>query len=95
MLSDGFVITWPNLHLFVSGNHSCEPNAEVTFPFNNSTLVLKALHSIQPGEVLTLLLRLDHLVTWLALDDVHVCLSKERFSLYFVFTVPGKLDQSE
>lgn len=33
-----------------SCNHSCEPNAEVTFPFNNSTLVLKALHSIQPGE---------------------------------------------
>lgn len=33
-----------------SCNHSCEPNAEVAFPFNNSTLVLKALHSIQPGE---------------------------------------------
>ncbi|CAH3015610.1 unnamed protein product [Porites evermanni] len=31
-------------------NHSCEPNAEVTFPFNNSTLVLKALYNIQPGE---------------------------------------------
>lgn len=35
----------------VSGNHSCEPNAEVTFPYNNSTLALKALHSIQPEEV--------------------------------------------
>jgi len=33
-----------------SCNHSCEPNAEVTFPYNNSTLALKALHSIQPGE---------------------------------------------
>ncbi|XP_067036789.1 histone-lysine N-trimethyltransferase SMYD5-like [Acropora muricata] len=33
-----------------SCNHSCEPNAEVTFPYNNSTLALKALCSIQPGE---------------------------------------------
>lgn len=33
-----------------SCNHSCEPNAEVTFPYNNSTLVLKALHTIQRGE---------------------------------------------
>ncbi|KAK2572429.1 Histone-lysine N-trimethyltransferase SMYD5 [Acropora cervicornis] len=32
------------------GNHSCEPNAEVTFPYNNSTLALKALCSIQPEE---------------------------------------------
>ncbi|XP_066925245.1 histone-lysine N-trimethyltransferase SMYD5-like [Clytia hemisphaerica] len=31
-------------------NHSCEPNAEVTFPNNNSTLVLVALQNIQPGE---------------------------------------------
>lgn len=37
--------------LYIVGNHSCEPNAEVTFPYNNSTLALKALHSIQPGEV--------------------------------------------
>lgn len=37
--------------LSISGNHSCEPNAEVTFPYNNSTLALKALCSIQPGEV--------------------------------------------
>lgn len=37
--------------LYSAGNHSCEPNAEVTFPYNNSTLALKALHSIQPGEV--------------------------------------------
>lgn len=36
---------------FIVGNHSCEPNAEVTFPYNNSTLVLKALHTIQRGEV--------------------------------------------
>lgn len=33
-----------------SCNHSCEPNAEVTFPYNNSTLALKALCSIQPEE---------------------------------------------
>ncbi|EDO34962.1 predicted protein [Nematostella vectensis] len=33
-----------------SCNHSCAPNAEVTFPKNNSTLVLKALHPIKNGE---------------------------------------------
>ncbi|XP_066016028.1 histone-lysine N-trimethyltransferase SMYD5-like isoform X3 [Pocillopora verrucosa] len=33
-----------------SCNPSCEPNAEVTFPHNNSTLVLKALHDIKEGE---------------------------------------------
>ena len=37
---------------FLAGNPSCEPNAEVTFPHNNSTLVLKALHAIKEGEVL-------------------------------------------
>ena len=37
---------------FLAGNPSCEPNAEVTFPHNNSTLVLKALHDIKEGEVL-------------------------------------------
>ena len=36
---------------FQIGNHSCEPNAEVNFPYNNSTLALKALSSIQTGEV--------------------------------------------
>ena len=40
--------------VYLTGNHSCEPNAEVTFPYNNSTLALKALSSIQRGEVLVL-----------------------------------------
>ena len=40
------------LKYFLAGNPSCEPNAEVTFPHNNSTLVLKALHDIKEGEVL-------------------------------------------
>jgi len=31
-------------------NHSCEPNAEVTFPHNSSTMVMVALSDIQPGE---------------------------------------------
>ena len=40
---------------FLAGNPSCEPNAEVTFPHNNSTLVLKALHDIKEGEVLQII----------------------------------------
>ncbi|XP_066595985.1 histone-lysine N-trimethyltransferase SMYD5 isoform X2 [Prorops nasuta] len=31
-------------------NHSCVPNAVVEFPFSNSTLVIKAIRDIQPGE---------------------------------------------
>jgi len=31
-------------------NHSCEPNAEVTFPYNNSTLVLVAMADISENE---------------------------------------------
>ena len=31
-------------------NHSCYPNAEVSFPFNNHTLVVRALRRIEPGE---------------------------------------------
>eukprot|EP00112_Aurelia_sp_Birch-Aquarium-sp1_P022172 Seg6154.1 transcript_id=Seg6154.1/GoldUCD/mRNA.D3Y31 product="SET and MYND domain-containing protein 5" protein_id=Seg6154.1/GoldUCD/D3Y31 len=31
-------------------NHSCDPNAEVTFPYNNSTLVLVALNDIEENE---------------------------------------------
>ena len=38
---------------FVTGNHSCEPNAEVTFPYNNSTLVLVAMADISENEVCT------------------------------------------
>lgn len=34
----------------LSGNHSCEPNAEVTFPYNNATLVLVALKDIAENE---------------------------------------------
>lgn len=33
-----------------SCNPSCDPNAEVSFPHNNSTLALKALHDIKEGE---------------------------------------------
>ena len=32
-------------------NHSCEPNAEVTFPNNNNTLAVKALQDITSGQV--------------------------------------------
>jgi len=31
-------------------NHSCQPNAEVAFPHNNFTLVVKALTDIKAGE---------------------------------------------
>lgn len=34
------------------GNHSCSPNVEVVFPYNNSTLALRALTDIEPGEVM-------------------------------------------
>ena len=47
-----FFCTWNflfSLHLI--GNHSCEPNAEVTFPYNNSTLVLVAMTDIAENEV--------------------------------------------
>ena len=36
---------------FILGNHSCAPNAEVTFPHNNSTLVLVAIRDIEQDEV--------------------------------------------
>lgn len=35
-------------------NHSCEPNAQVTFPNNNNRLVLQALRNIEPGEEITI-----------------------------------------
>ena len=31
-------------------NHSCRPNAEIAFPFNNSTLAVNATRSIEEGE---------------------------------------------
>ena len=31
-------------------NHSCDPNAEVTFPDNNDTLTLVALRQMEAGE---------------------------------------------
>ncbi|GIY82000.1 SET and MYND domain-containing protein 5 [Caerostris extrusa] len=31
-------------------NHSCVPNAEATFPYNNFTLVMEAIKEILPGE---------------------------------------------
>lgn len=35
-------------------NHSCDPNAEIHFPFNNNTLAVKAVENIGEGdEILT------------------------------------------
>ncbi|XP_034948079.1 SET and MYND domain-containing protein 5 [Chelonus insularis] len=31
-------------------NHSCSPNAIVEFPYSNSTLIIKAMRDIQPGD---------------------------------------------
>ena len=36
--------------LHSKANHSCTPNAEVAFPFNNCELVLNTTRSIEPGE---------------------------------------------
>jgi len=36
---------------YVLGNHSCSPNAEVTFPDNNFVLTVKALSHIKSREV--------------------------------------------
>ena len=36
----------------VLGNHSCSPNAEVTFPDNSFVLTVKALSHIKSGEVI-------------------------------------------
>lgn len=33
-----------------TANHSCSPNATVEFPYCNSTLILRAIRDIQPGE---------------------------------------------
>lgn len=65
--------------LSISGNHSCEPNAEVTFPYNNSTLALKALCSIQPGEV----------YGYLCLFELPCCF-KFEISLLLESTTPRK-----
>ncbi|GFH10530.1 SET and MYND domain-containing protein [Haematococcus lacustris] len=35
-------------------NHSCEPNLDVVFPRNNSTLALRAARDISRGEQLTI-----------------------------------------
>lgn len=35
-------------------NHSCVPNAQVTFPNNNNRLVLQALQNIEPGDEITI-----------------------------------------
>ena len=45
--------------LHSKANHSCSPNAEVAFPFNNNELVLNAIRSIEPGE--EILIRYSHL----------------------------------
>ena len=31
-------------------NHSCRPNAEIAFPFNNAMLAVNATSAIEPGE---------------------------------------------
>ena len=36
--------------LHSKANHSCSPNAEVAFPFNNNELVLNVTRPIEPGE---------------------------------------------
>jgi len=36
--------------LHSKANHSCSPNAEIVFPFNNNELVINATSSIEPGE---------------------------------------------
>ncbi|PRD21399.1 UNVERIFIED_CONTAM: smyd5 [Trichonephila clavipes] len=36
--------------IHLRSNHSCVPNAEATFPYNNFTLVMEAIKEIQPGE---------------------------------------------
>ncbi len=33
-----------------AANHSCEPNAEVAYPFNSHRCVVNALRPIEPGE---------------------------------------------
>jgi len=35
-------------------NHSCVPNAEIRFPYNNNRLVVKAIDSINPGDEITI-----------------------------------------
>ena len=36
--------------LHSKANHSCSPNAEIVFPFNNNELVINSTSSIEPGE---------------------------------------------
>ncbi|KAI2807699.1 SET and MYND domain-containing protein 5 [Blomia tropicalis] len=35
-------------------NHSCQPNAEICFPFNNHVLAIKALEPIEPEQEITI-----------------------------------------
>lgn len=35
-------------------NHSCEPNAQITFPFNSNTLQVVAIRDIKAGEEITI-----------------------------------------
>lgn len=42
--------------ILVSGNHSCIPNAEATFPDNNFNLVMEAKTDISEGDVSDLIL---------------------------------------
>ena len=65
------------------GNHSCTPNAEVTFPYNNHRLVCVAMGDIQQHEVsssrLLKVLR-DTIQTILLLTACIFCL----FFIYFI-----------
>ena len=59
LLCSHYIQCWTFLYLSrsffyfrcVLGNHSCCPNAEVTFPDNNFVLAVKALSQIKSGEV--------------------------------------------
>jgi hypothetical protein len=37
--------------MIVIGNHSCLPNAEITFPYNNNIMSVVAKEKISSGQV--------------------------------------------
>lgn len=45
--------------IFLTGNHSCVPNAEVQFPHNCHKLQVVALENIAPGEVIKFVIIYD------------------------------------
>ena len=42
-----------------TGNHSCDPNAEVHYPHNNATLEVRTLRPIKQGEVSVTMIIID------------------------------------